>query len=215
MKNSSISGHEIYTNNVLKIYDLWVLGFSNHLLWNCPTKYIEDMFTQHTTKNHLDIGVGTGYYLKKCLDNSKRRLALLDFNQNSLEKASLRISSFQPEIYQTNILESLNLKCGKFDSISINYLLHCLKGDLKDKSIVFQNILPYLNNNGVVFGSTILGKDIEKNFFASKLMNFYNKKGIFSNTYDSLEDLEGVLQNYFCHVEIKVIGNVACFYAKR
>lgn len=134
-------GHEIYTNNVLKIYDLWVLGFSNHFLWKCPTKYIEDMFIQHTTTNHLDIGVGTGYYLKKCLDDSSRRLALLDFNQNSLNKASLRISSFEPEIYQANILESLNLDCDKFDSMSINYLLHCLKGNLEDKSIIFENNL--------------------------------------------------------------------------
>lgn len=75
-------------------------------------------------------------------------------------------------------------------------------------------ILPYLNDKAVVFGSTILGKDTKRSFLASKLMDFYNKKGIFSNDNDSLIDLEDILKKYFDDVKIDLIGNVACFYAK-
>ncbi len=215
MKYKSVeAGQAVYSKEVLAIYDLWVLGLSNALLWKCPTKLLRKVFVKNVTTNHLDVGVGTGYYLKKCLSDTNRRIALLDLNTNSLGSATARISRFNPEVYCANVLDKLDLGCDKFDSISVNYLLHCLPGTIKEKSVVFANLLPYLNEKGVVFGSTILGKDVNIDYLASKLMSIYNKKGIFHNNLDSLNDLESSLHEHFNEVELKVVGCVAIFTAK-
>ena len=173
------------------------------------------MFRKHVTLNHLDVGVGSGYYLDKCLENVNRRVGLLDLNKNSLNAASTRISRFKPEIYCDNALEPLNTKCEKFDSISINYLLHCLPGSMKEKSIMFKHLEVLLNDQGVLFGSTILGKDSNVSYFAGKLMALYNNKGIFDNSSDDLQSLESSLKQYFKNVEITVIGCVAIFSAQK
>ena len=148
------------------------------------------------------------------MNNTERRLALLDLNPNSLESTASRVSRFEPEIYRANILDTLDLQCNKFDSISMNYLLHCLPGSLKKKSLVFKGLRPYLNDNGIIFGSTILGKGVEIGYLARKLMSIYNQKGIFDNHQDSLSVLASSLHEYFKEVDIQVIGCVAIFTAK-
>jgi len=215
INQSAEAGQAVYTKKTLYIYDLWVLGFSNYFLWKCPTKILRNMFRKHVTLNHLDVGVGSGYYLDKCLENIERRVGLLDLNNNSLNAASTRISRFKPEIYCDNALEPLNTKCEKFDSISINYLLHCLPGSMKEKSIMFKHLEVLLNDQGVLFGSTILGKDSNVSYFAGKLMALYNNKGIFDNSSDDLQSLESSLKQYFKNVEITVIGCVAIFSAQK
>jgi ubiquinone/menaquinone biosynthesis C-methylase UbiE len=214
--NQSVeAGQAVYTKNTLSIYDLWVLGFSNSFLWKCPTKKLRDTFKNHSTVNHLDVGVGSGYYLDKCLSNIERRVALLDLNVNSLNAAATRIRRFNPEIYCDNALEPLNTQCEKFDSISVNYLLHCLPGCLQEKGIMFKHLEKLLNDKGILFGSTILGKDSNYGYFAGKLMALYNKKGIFDNSSDDLTSLETSLNQYFQNVNITVVGCVAIFYAQK
>ncbi len=209
------AGQAVYTKNTLSIYDLWVLGFSNSFLWKCPTKILRKTFQEHSTVNHLDVGVGSGYYLDKCLSNIERRVALLDLNMNSLNTAAARISRFSPEVYCDNALEPLSTECEKFDSISVNYLLHCLPGSLKEKSIMFKHLDKLLNDKGVLFGSTILGKDSNYGYFAGKLMALYNTKGIFDNASDDLHSLELSLNQYYKNVKISVVGCVAIFYAQK
>ena len=208
------AGQAIYSKKVLLIYDLWVLGFSNSFLWKCPTKRLRTEFIKNATSNHLDIGVGTGYYLDKCLTDTNHRLALLDLNPNSLEAAASRVSRFKPEVYRANILDALDFQCDKFDSVSMSYLLHCLPGSLREKSLVFKNLIPYLNDNAIIFGSTILSDNVEISFLAKKLMSIYNKKGIFDNAEDNLSELSSSLHMYFNEVDIQVIGCVAVFTAK-
>ncbi|MGR5150069.1 class I SAM-dependent methyltransferase [Photobacterium alginatilyticum] len=209
--NAVAAGQAVYTKKVLSIYDLWVLGFSNTYLWKCSTNIISQKFLELASSNHLDVGVGTGYYLKNYLSNVERRVALVDLNQNSLKSTASAIQHFNPEVYRRNVLEPLQLNCEKFDSISMNYLLHCLPGDFSGKGVVFSNLKELLNEGGVLFGSTILGKGVQKNFFANKLMNFYNKKGIFSNHNDDIISLEKVLKENFSNVQIDIVGCVVLF----
>ncbi|ENC6730889.1 class I SAM-dependent methyltransferase [Vibrio navarrensis] len=207
------AGQAVYTKKVLSIYDLWVLGFSNHYLWKCPTARIANTFSVYASDNHLDVGVGTGYYLKHHLPARKQRLALVDLNENSLKTAAVAVAHFAPETYQRNVLEPLNLDCAKFDSVSINYLLHCLPGNMESKATLFTHLTPWVNSGGVIFGSTILGQGVEKNVFASKLMALYNRKGIFSNQHDDYATLEKTLQQHFSNVQIEMHGCVAIFSA--
>jgi len=214
ISNSIEAGQAVYTKRMLSLYDLWVLGISNSLFWHCPTSELRKVFVENATNNHLDVGVGTGYFLDKCLSNTDRRVALLDLNNNSLDAAALRIRRFNPEIYNENVLGSFDLRCTKFDSVSVNYLLHCLPGSMKEKCLAIENILPSLNPNGVVFGSTILGKGVKTGFLAKQLMRAYNKKGIFGNDQDSLEELVLFLKYNFKKVDVEIKGSVAIFVAK-
>ena len=159
--------------------------------------------------------MGTGYFLNKCLKNNTKRVCLFDLNENSLNQAQKSIKRFNTSKYKVNVLEEINVNCEKFDSISINYLLHCLPNTLKEKTICFKYLNKYLNKDGIIFGSTILGKNTKKNFLAKKLMSIYNKKGIFSNSEDSFEDLEKSLNKYFKNVKIELKGTVAIFSAKK
>lgn len=214
-KEATIAGQAVYSKKVLSIYDFWVLGVSNHYFWKCPTRFISEQFSKKVSSNHLDVGVGSGYYLKNFLPQTTNRIALLDLNENSLDTASKAISRFQPEVYSGDVLEPLQLNIEKFDSISVNYLLHCLPGDIAEKGIIFKHLKSHMNNGGVLFGSTILGKGTDKNFFAKKLMAIYNKKGIFSNHNDELDSLIASLNEHFTDVEVKVIGCVALFSGKK
>jgi len=79
---------------------------------------------------------------------------------------------------------------------------------------MFAYLKPYLNEGGVVFGSTILGSGIDRNPPGRWLMATYNRKGIFHNTEDSLDQLEACLNQHFSEVNLRVVGCVAVFSAR-
>ena len=84
------NGTKIYTPLTLKLYDWWVLCISNSYAWNCSTKDILiPYFLQNLSPNHLDIGVGTGYYLTKI--PAHYNISLMDLNPASLKAASARV----------------------------------------------------------------------------------------------------------------------------
>lgn len=211
----SIAGQAVYSKKLLSIYDLWVLGISNSLIWKCRTKHILRWLNQSLTANHLDVGVGTGYYLDHCtFPASQVRLGLLDLNPNSLEATSQRINRYHPEVYQADVLQHLPEPKSRFDSVSLNYLLHCLPGDLSTKTVLFDHLTPWLNPGALISGSTILGKGVPRSFTARRLMRVYNEKKIFSNTEDSLDELQSQLTRRYTGVEVNVIGCVALFRAQ-
>ncbi|MEY2344292.1 hypothetical protein I3679_009720 [Proteus mirabilis] len=47
---------------------------------------------------------------------------------------------------------------------------------MEGKKKVIENISKILTEKGVLYGATILGADVEHNFFGNKLMSVYNKK---------------------------------------
>lgn len=207
--------HAVYTRTGLALYDWWVLGFSNRRIWKCDTEKILDLYKAHLSPNHLEVGVGTGYFLEKTLSDASQRVALFDINVNCLEKTSKRIAGYQPLVFQGNILEPVDLQGARFNSIGINYLLHCLPGRLEDKAEkVFDHLLPHLDNDGVVFGSTLLGLDIQRPLMAKLLMHFYNSKGILSNRQDSLGAMMEILSKRFRTFNVEVCGCVVLFWGK-
>jgi 2-polyprenyl-3-methyl-5-hydroxy-6-metoxy-1,4-benzoquinol methylase len=206
------AGQAIYTKQTLRLYDLIVLGISNKFIWQCPTQQLVDRYNQNITANHLDVGIGTGYFLGRCqFPSSTPRIALMDLNTNALEFAARRLVRYQPEQYCQNILEPITLEVKKFDSVGVNYLLHCLPGSIESKSIAFDHLQTIMNPNAVIFGSTLLQGNTPRNWFAKRLMNLYNSKGIFSNQDDDLAGLERSLNNRFKDVSIQVVGCVALF----
>jgi ubiquinone/menaquinone biosynthesis C-methylase UbiE len=208
------AGAAVYNKLTLNVYDLLVLGFSNRMIWKCPTSNILDWYNKHVSGNHLDVGVGTGYLLDKCTFPVKQpQVTLLDLNPSSLAATSKRLARYNPKSYRANVLESITVDENGFDSIGMSYLLHCLPGAMQDKGVVFSNLKQLLNDGGTLFGTTILGENLQYNFLAKRILKIYNRKGIFSNYHDNLQDLESNLQEHFTDYSTHVIGNVAFFMA--
>ncbi len=207
-----LEGQAIYTPQLLSLYNLIVLQFSNSYIWKCPTSLLLEKYNQWVSNNHLDVGVGTGYFLDNCqFPTNNPRIGLMDLNVNSLTYASQKIAHYQPEIYQQDVFETIIKTIEPFESISLNYLFHCLPGTFLEKEVVIKNLKTLLQEKGRVFGSTILHDGIEKNPMAKMLMNFYNSKGIFHNQGDTLEGLKTILNRHFTEVSVEVFGCVAIF----
>ncbi len=59
-------GQQIYTPLVLRVYDVFVLGLSNRFAWRCPSRTMLERYNRHVGRRHLDLGVGTGWFLDRC-----------------------------------------------------------------------------------------------------------------------------------------------------
>ena len=91
------AGQAVYTKRTLGFYDFVVLGVSNRFIWKAPTKRLEEHYDRHVSANHLDVGVGTGYFLDRCrFPSPAPRVALMDLNPETLEFASRRIARTAP-----------------------------------------------------------------------------------------------------------------------
>jgi ubiquinone/menaquinone biosynthesis C-methylase UbiE len=210
------AGHAFYTKRSLAVYDLAILGFFSRLAWRCPSRRIQDHYDAHISGNHLDVGVGTGYFLDHArFPVPDPRIALMDLNESCLDVAARRIARFGPEVHRANVLEPISLELEPFDSVGMNYLLHCLPGDIRTKGeAVFGNMKRLLNQGGVVFGATLLHDGVRRNWFARQVMKRNNDHGIFSNASDDLDGLNEVLRGNFVEPRIDVVGCVAVFAAR-
>jgi len=212
---SANAGQAVYSKRTLSLYDFVVLGISNHFLWRCSTNRLLQHYNRHVSSNHLDVGVGTGYFPDHCqFPSAAPRLALMDMNKSSLAYAAHRTERYQPQTYQQNILQPITADIEKFDSIAINYLLHCLPGTLITKTVVFEHLKTVMKPGATLFGATILQGDAPRSSCAQQLMNLYNRKGIFSNQQDNLFDLQTGLEEHFGSTQLKVVGCVALFSAQ-
>ncbi|HMK89085.1 MAG TPA: class I SAM-dependent methyltransferase [Methylocystis sp.] len=207
-----LAGQAIYTKRVLRAYDLVVLGVSNHLVWRCPTTRLRALYDRHVSASHLDVGVGTGYFLDRCQFPTKApRVALMDLNQNALDHAAGRIARYRPETYRRNVLQPIAYDGEKFNSVGVNYLLHCLPGDIAAKAVVFDHLKTLMKEGATLFGSTLLRSGVECGWAARRLMSFYNRKGVFANARDDSAALRAALESRFDDVEFEIVGCAALF----
>jgi hypothetical protein len=204
-----------YTGVVLPIYDFYVLKFNNGLVWRCPTRDILAFYNEHVANRHLDVGVGTGYFLDKCRFPSPHPVvSLIDFNPQCLAVSALRLRRYAPATYVANVLEPIVIDAPGFDSIGLNYVLHCLPRPMREKGVVFRHLIPLLNPGGVIFGTTILGRGVRHRLVARATMKSFNKIRTFTNDADSPGDLERVLQESFSSYSLQVRGCVAFFVGR-
>ncbi|WP_437681695.1 class I SAM-dependent methyltransferase [Sorangium sp. So ce131] len=209
------AGQAVYTKSNLAVYDFVVLGVSNRFIWKCPTERIEAHYNRHVSANHLDVGVGTGYFLDRCrFPSSLPRVALMDLNPNTLEFAAQRIARHRPLTYRRNVLEPISLDGQRFDSVGINYLLHCIPGSIESKAVAFDHLKPLMNPGAVLFGATLLQGGVARGWLAKRLMAVYNEQGIFHNEKDDLEGLKRALDQRFRDVSVDVVGCAALFSAR-
>jgi ubiquinone/menaquinone biosynthesis C-methylase UbiE len=210
------SGYTVYNKALLSTYDLMVLGYLCRFMWRCRSRHLLDLYNQCVTSNHLDVGVGTGYFLDHCkFPTNRPRIALIDLNMNSLDVTKKRLSRYGAVSYCKDVLEPINIDAERFDSVAINGLLHCLPGTIRTKSVVFDHLKPLLNPGGVIFGCTILNKGVKKSRPAQWTMNWLNFIKVFTNLQDDLEDLRTELHKRFEDNDVQVIGCMALFWARK
>ena len=204
----------IYSRAMLRFYDAYVLGFSNTWAWRCPSRHILALYDRQISAHHLEVAVGTGYFPDHCrFPTSSPHIDLFDIHPATLASGARRLQRYHPRCFQGNIFNTCDLPQDRYDSIAINYLMHCLSGSLWDKGQkVFDHLIPLLQpRDGRLFGSTILGVGVRHNALGQRLMALYNRKGIFGNMNDSEEDLHRLLDRSFATYDLEIRGCVALF----
>lgn len=206
------AGHAFYTRRTLAFYDAAILGFFSRTAWRCPASRVLRHFDQHVTDEHLDVGVGTGYFLDRCrFQSSSPRIGLFDLSEPCLERAAARIARYEPEVHRGSVLEPIHLAVAPYRSASLNYVLHCLPGTLEAKAVAFDHLGAVLQPGATVFGATLLSGGVHRNWYARLLMASNNRVGIFSNANDDLDGLRKILDHRFSEVTIETVGCVALF----
>jgi len=208
------SAQSVYRGPALWLYDTVVHGLSNPLAWRCPTHRLLDWYRGHLSANHLEAGVGTGFFPDHCaFPTSRPQLALLDLSPHCLRHAANRLARYSPEICRANLLQPLELDGPGFDSAALMYVMHCLPGAPAEKAAVFHHIAAVLNPGGSLVGATILGRSHRHSLAARRLLDVYNHRGIFNNAEDDRDWLDHALASAFRSHELHVVGSVALFAA--
>jgi SAM-dependent methyltransferase len=210
------SGASVYSPTILKLYDFAVLGLSNRFVWQCPTKTVLlPFYKEHLGLKHLDVGVGTGFYIARAGLTRSHQVSLLDLNENSLRAAAAQVKQAKVRTFVRDVMRpsSEPVDTG-YDSISLFYLLHCLPGTMDDKETAIANLKRYLSKDGVLYGATILGDEAAHNPIERMLLKLYNDKGVFHNMADTLNDLQRMLRRQFQNVQIRRHNKVALFVAR-
>jgi SAM-dependent methyltransferase len=208
-------GSGAYRALTLRYYDLGVLRLSCRLLWRCPSRVVLDLYQRNVTANHLEAGVGTGYFLDNvAFPSPDPRLMLVDLAEPSLRYAARRLARYRPETRQVDVLAPFPEPPAPFDSIGLNFLLHCLPGPVSRKAAAFDTLSGVLKPGGVIFGSTLLTRGKTVPFQARAWMRFYNSMGVFDNGDDTLDDLRAALEARFDDASVEMRGALAIFCAR-
>lgn len=213
---------------VLVVLVMPVIGTSLLYLHSLPTansgprspfqKHLLPLFSANVGANHLDIGVGTGYYLEHAALRPGTLVSLCDLSSSALDAAKRRLPPTCEigRTIQASILDPLPVK-DRFDSASMFFLLHCLPGPVQRKTVVFDHIRRNLTPEGVLTGATILGPrpGYSDPWFGVLIRYFCVRDGIFDNANDDAESLVAALRENFELVEAEIIGTVLIWKAQR
>lgn len=207
-------GARIYSPVLLAIYDLLIMKVLTPCVWRCPADHYADLYRDHMSRNHADVGVGTGYFLDRCAyQPGEVRIGLFDLQPNCLEHTSRRIARFQPETYQCDALRPIPFDADRFDSIALGGILHCIPGDMAVKGAVFDSIRPLMHADTKVFGYTILNRGVAKTMLSRATYFMLQKLKVINGLNDSASQLTQELKKRFDGVDVKVIGCMAIFVA--
>ena len=211
----TLAGTAVYTPEWLAEYDAVVLEKVSRQVWRCDPSVMLEWYERNIGSRHVDLGPGTGYFLDKCRHSSPRpRIALVDLNSAVLVEAATRLRRFRPVTFQRDVLSPFALDDEPFHSAGLNFLLHCLPGEMARKARVLDHARAHVVPGGRIFGSTVLMDGVRHSKAARRLLDTLNDRGTFSNRGDSLEGLSAELASRFTDHRLIVHGSVALFEAR-
>jgi ubiquinone/menaquinone biosynthesis C-methylase UbiE len=210
------AGASVYSPTVLKIYDVCVNGLSHRFVWQCPTKSVLlPFYKKHLGLKHLDVGVGTGFFISRAGLTSSHEVGLLDLNENCLRAAAAQVKEAKVRTFRRDLMQPSSEPADTgYDSISMFHVLHCLPGTMDDKETAIANLKRYLSKTGVLYGVTILGEEAGHNAIGRRLLKIYNDKGIMHNMGDTFDNLQRMFRRQFQIVQIRRHNKVALFVAR-
>jgi ubiquinone/menaquinone biosynthesis C-methylase UbiE len=208
----SYKGQAGYTPLLLAIYDPWVLGFMAPVVWRSSTPSFVERYRRLMGRRHLDVGPGTGYFIEKAAPPAGTEITLLDPNPNVLARCARRLAAMHPTTIEADVMKPLPVQ-GRFDSAALSFVLHCLRGPMSNKAAAIRNIANVLEENGVLFGGTVLGITERHTAPARAVLRAFNWHGDFDNLGDTADGLREILEGSFRTVEVDVIGSTAQFTA--
>lgn len=210
----AFAGQAVFTRAFLPLYDTLVYGFNSPVLWRCPKSRLLAHYDAHLSARHLDVGVASGRLLDECaFPVQGPRLTLMDLSPSSLEFAARRLRRYAPRTVLGNALEPWDLPPGEHDSVAMCHILHCMPGDMAEKAVAFEHANTALAPGGVLFGATILGRGVNLNPLARRVIAANNRWGVLSNRDDSPEQLDAALSATFASHELRIVGAVGLFAA--
>lgn len=206
-------GFKEYTPRLLRIYDWWVVGFVAPRVWKMGAGPGLDLYRQHMSNRHLDVGPGTGYFIVESDPPRDIELTLIDANPHVLAHCAETLAGWEPETIEANILRPLPVD-GPFDSASLTHVIHCLPGPMEAKAGAISHIAATLADDGVLFGGTLLGLSADHTRAARMFIRFANSLGGFDNLDDDVAGLRRILEQSFRDVQIELpTASVAYFVA--
>ena len=209
-------GQAFFSTMTHQLYDFFMYQFVVEQIWHCHNRALLDQYLDQTSQNHLEVGVGTGYWLERTLvGECPPNLTLMDLNQACLDKSARRLAKFSPATLRRNVLYPVTGINTRYDSIGLNLVMHCVEGGMRAKGRAFCHLAECLNDGGVLFGATIVRHGPRHTLPALGFMRVLNWLRIFNNWDDNLEDLKRALRYTFGEVTIDVVGSIALFRCKK
>jgi SAM-dependent methyltransferase len=205
-------GQADYTPTLLRLYDPIILGPISRYVWRCPANRLTERYRRHISPRHLDVGPGTGYFLERSGLARGSEVTILDPNTNVLRHTSKRLRHLKVTAIEADVCKPLPVE-GPFDSAALSGVIHCLPGPFERKVAAVANVAAVLSPDGVLFGSSIVGRTGSHNRVARTLLRDYNRRRVFDNLEDSEEAIGKMLAASFEDVEVDTIGSVAVFTA--
>ena len=180
-------GASVYNRYSLVLYDLLVHFFSNRFVWRCPTVHLIEHARACLSPKHLEMGIGSGKLFQKVsVGRAFERLAIADVNLDCLGFARKVLHQENPETWKVNLLnprEEIQRLSG-FQSIGLNYVLHCLPLEFREKLELCGRLMDRCLEDGGVLSGCTLFPNLNPSRFSRKLMGFYNRRGVFHNQSD-------------------------------
>ncbi|MBE3050309.1 class I SAM-dependent methyltransferase [Candidatus Bathyarchaeota archaeon] len=169
---SSLS-YRCYDLGVLPLYDVMVLDINCAYAWSAPVSTtLLPFWRAHFSDNHLDIGVGSGFFPSTVLgdaESADQKLTIWDLSTTALAKTKRRVEMAAPHVVvQTIEADATALPASvdtsrKFDSISASLLLHCIPMSPEEKMRgLVATARQLLSPTGVFYGTTVLGDTARK-----------------------------------------------------
>ena len=202
-----------FVSSSIKFYDYLVNDINCNYAWRCNKNNIFDLYRKNLESNHLEIGPGSGYFLLPKHHNKKiGNLFLMDINYPILNHSHNNLKNHFPNVYpiKHNIFEN-SLKFLDFQSVGINYVLHCVPGRLENKMEKLINNLP---ENLTIFGSTVINDFNKQTNLSQVELMVLNKLGIFNNSNDYSNALIKFAKSNKLEFDTQIIGNVLIFKIK-
>lgn len=205
-------GQADYNGLLLRLYDPLVLGPIARFVWRYPKAPHIQLYREHIRRNHLDVGPGTGYCIEHAGLPDGAKVTILDPNPTVLRYVERRLARLDVTAVEADVLKPLPT-AGPFESAALSFVLHCLPGPMQRKGLAIENVAHVMAPDGILFGSTVLGRSARHTRLGRAFLAAFNRRGAFDNLDDTEAGLRAVLEASFRKVSIEIVRGVAVFVA--